>query len=128
MTISGTQVVAVEIVGDMTLMASDSRNRDTHLGREGLEYKTFPTSSFVLTEPLDVSVIPPEGEAVAFDGVGELTVRDVTRVETIAMESTMVGDQIVVIGSLFIQTDDYGASIDNIHEATMEFSVVFNRE
>lgn len=125
LTATESQITAVEIVADMTQLESDSSLRDSHLGDEGLEYNTYPTSTFVLTEPIDIPVIPDEGTVSTFSAVGELTVRDIANPVTVALEATIVNGQLVVVGSTDLALDDYGASVSSTDSATMEFSIVF---
>ena len=122
-----TAVTAVNIEADLTQLTSDSSLRDSHLGDEGLQYHEFPTSTFVLDRPIEIAEVPADGVAVAFDAVGQLTVRDVTEPVTIALEGTMVAGQLIVAGSAEIDLDTFGASVTSTSEATMEFSLVFDR-
>lgn len=121
------EVTAVNIVGDMTLLESDSSVRDDHLGDEGLETNVFPTSTFVLTEPIAISSIPAAGVEETFTAVGELTVKDVTLPITIDLQAVIVEDKFVVAGNSTIDLEDFGAIISNTTEAVMEFSLVFTR-
>ena len=125
LTASETQITAVEIAADMTQLKSDSSLRDDHLGDEGLEYNTHPTSTFSLTDPIDIE-IPEEGTELAFEAVGELTVRDITHTVTVALDATTIDGQLIVVGSTDISLDDFGASVRSTEEATMEFSLVFS--
>lgn len=121
------QITDVTIVADMTQLESDSSVRDGHLGDEGIEHNTYPTSTFVLSEPITVEAIPLEGEETSFSAVGDLTVRDITLPVTIELDALVVDDRFIVAGSTFIDLDDYGASVSSTNEATMEFSIVFAR-
>jgi len=125
LTASDTQITAVEITADMTQLKSDSSLRDDHLGDEGLEYNTYPTSTFSLTDPIDIE-IPDEGAELAFEAVGELTVRDITETVTVLLDATTLDGQLIVVGSTDIDLDDFGASVRSTDEATMEFSLVFS--
>lgn len=120
-------VETVDIVVDMTIMSSDSRLRDDHLGDDGFEYRTYPTSSFSLTEPINVPAIPDQGVEVAFTATGELTVREITQPVTLDLQAAIVDERLIIVGSTTISTEDFGASISNITEAIMEFSLIFAR-
>lgn len=124
---TGTQITGVNITVDMTQLTSDSSLRDEHLGDEGIEYNTYPTSTFELTEPIDITTVPAEGVAASFQAMGNLTVREITLPVVINLEGTLVGDQLVVAGSADINLDDYGASVSSTDTAVMEFSLVFTQ-
>ncbi len=121
------QIVAVTITADMTQLTSDSSLRDEHLGDEGIEYNTYPTSTFVLTNPIDIGAVPEEGVTLSFDAVGDLTIRDISRPVTISLEGAQVDGDLVIVGSAELSLDDFGASVSSTDQATMEFSLVFSK-
>jgi polyisoprenoid-binding protein YceI len=121
------QITSVAITADMTQLTSDSSLRDEHLGDEGIQYNTYPTSTFVLTEPIEIPADPTEGTELAFAAVGELTVREITLPVVVDLNAAILGGQLVVVGSTEISLDDYGASISGTDTATMEFSLVLAR-
>lgn len=127
LTAAGAVINAVEAEVDMTGLVSDSRVRDDHLGDEGFEWRTYPTSTFSLSEPIVVDPVPDEGQQTAFTAIGDLTVRDITRSVTVQLEAVVVDDQLVVVGSTPLMLDDFGASVSGTSEAVMEFSLVFER-
>lgn len=127
LTATENEIVAVSIVGDLTLLESDSSLRDEHLGDEGLETNIFPTSTFELTEPISIGEIPAAGVESTFSAVGELTVKDITQPVTIELQAVVVEDRFVVAGSTEVALADFEAVIGSTTEATMEFSLVFER-
>ncbi len=127
LTATDDQITAVNVVGDMTMLTSDSSVRDDHLGDEGLETNVHTTSTFVLTEPISISEIPAAGVETTFSAVGDLTVKEITRSVTIALQAVVIDDKFVVTGSTDIALEDFQATIGNTTEATMEFSLVFSQ-
>lgn len=119
LTITGTTIPLVSVEVDMTTLQSDSSRRDGALGSRGLETDTFPTATFLLVEPIELGSLPAVGEAIAFDGVGDLTLHGVTQTVSIPLEAQLVDDTtIVVVGSLEVAFADYGI------EAPTGFSVL----
>lgn len=125
---SDTEILAVDVTADMSTLASDSRFRDEHLGTEGLETQRFSTSRFVLVEPIAIDLDAVDGTSGEFEAMGELTVKNVTNPVTVALEGTIVGEKLVVVGSTELDLNDFGATISSIEAATMEFSLVFVRK
>lgn len=121
------EISLVNITVDMTTLTSDSSLRDGHLGDEGIEYDTYPISTFVLSEPIAIDEIPTDGVSMTFSAVGELTVRDITLPVVVELEGALVGEQLVVVGSTEISLEEYGASVNDTTEAVMEFSLIFAR-
>lgn len=122
---SDTEILDVDVTADMTTLASDSRFRDEHLGTEGLETRTYTASRFVLTDPIAVDLQAVDGASGSFDAIGELTVKDTTEAVTVRLEGTLVGEQLVVVGSTELDLRVFSATISGIETATMEFSLVF---
>jgi polyisoprenoid-binding protein YceI len=127
LTASATQISEVAVTADMTQPTSDSSLRYEHLGDEGVQYNTYPTSTFELTEPIEISDVPADGEALAFSATGDLTVRDSTLPVVVDLDAAVVEGQLIVVGSTEISLDDYGAAVGSTKTATMEFSLVFTK-
>lgn len=137
MEIAGNQVVAASFVADMTQLITDSAGRTEALqGRSGgLETSTFPEAIFVLTEPIDLGEIPPEGVAIEVEAVGDLTVHGVTRNVSIPLTAEHQAGVIVVFGSLEgmllsdydIPTPTAVVVVSVEDNATMELQLFFTR-
>jgi polyisoprenoid-binding protein YceI len=110
LTIEGTTVTAVTIEADMTAITTNESRRDDKV-QSALDTGEFPTATFVLTEPIELGDAANSGESVSVAAVGELTIRGVTTPATIPLEAQLVGDNIVVVGSLDIVFADYGVSV-----------------
>ena len=128
----GATITVVEIEADVTRLVSDDSRRDRALETRGLETATYPTASFSLTQPIALDAVPAEGDKIAVDAVGELTLHGVTREVTIPLEGQRTGGFVVVVGSIGIQFGDYEMvaprpfivlAIDEF--GVMEFQLVF---
>ena len=108
LTFDGAAITNVEIEADLTRLVSDDSRRDRALGSQGLEINTYPTASFSLTQPIALDAVPAEGDTIAVDAVGELTLHGVTNQVTIPLEGQRTGGFVVVVGSLEIVFADYG--------------------
>jgi polyisoprenoid-binding protein YceI len=134
MTVTETEVTAVDIEVDMTTLQSDQDRRDNAIRSRGLETDTFPTGTFTLTEPLAIPEDIDSGAEVQSVATGELTLHGVTNEVTVDLDARLVGDQAVVVGSSPVALTDYGIepptgaavlSVDN--EGEFEFQVFFSR-
>ncbi len=110
LTIEGTTVTAVTIEADMTAITTNESRRDDKV-QSALGTGEFPTATFVLTEPIELGDAAASGESVSVDATGELTIHGVTTPVTLPLEAQLVGDNIVVVGSLDIVFADYGVSV-----------------
>ena len=135
MTVDGSAVLSVAVEADMTTLTSDSSSRDGQLRDRGLETNTFPTASFVLTQPMDLGVTPTVGQSVSAVAVGDLTLHGVTNEIEMPVEAELIdGQTIVAVGSVEIDMRDYDIeppvgfrvlSIDEI--GTIEMQLIFGR-
>jgi polyisoprenoid-binding protein YceI len=110
LTIEGTTVTAVTIEADMTAITTNEGRRDDKV-QSALDTGEFPTATFVLTEPIELGDAATSGESVSVAAAGELTIHGMTTPVTIPLEAQLVGDNIVVVGSLDIVFADYGVSV-----------------
>lgn len=130
----GSTITAVEVVADLSTLASDDDRRDGQLRRQALETNQFPEATFVLTEPIAIDGDSGSGETIAATAVGDLTIHGVTNRVELALEGQLVDGVVVVVGSTVILLADYdiekpsALSVLSVSdEATMEMQLVFTR-
>jgi polyisoprenoid-binding protein YceI len=109
--LEGTALAAVEIEVDMTSLESDDNRRDGAMSRQALETSAFATATFVLTGPVELGSVPEEGVAISVVATGDLTLHGVTQALEIPLEAQLVGDRIVVVGSVDIVYRDFDISL-----------------
>lgn len=104
--IEGTTLLGGSFVADFTAIVSNDSRRDNKI-RGALDTSQFPTGTFVLTEPVDFSAIPTDGESASVVATGDLTVHGITNSIQIPLEARLVDEVIVVVGSVDIVFADY---------------------
>lgn len=110
-TVEGTSLTAATMTVDMTSVATDNTSRDGQfLGI--LKTSEFPTSTFTLTGPVDISAIA-NGVATV-QASGELTVAGVTKPVTATLSAQMTADGVEVQGSIPVTFADYGIAAPNL--------------
>jgi polyisoprenoid-binding protein YceI len=110
MTIQGTTVPKASFDVDMTTITTDDARRDGAIRTQAIETARFPKATFVLTQPIELGSIPPDGEQIQVDATGDLTLHGVTRTVTVPLQAQRKGDVIAVVGSLEVQFADYSIS------------------
>src|SRR6185369_15601101 len=73
LSIAGSTVEKGDFTVDMTTVKSDSGNRDNQFQGRIMDTSTFPTSTFTLTQPIDLGSVPAEGQTVTASATGDLT-------------------------------------------------------
>jgi polyisoprenoid-binding protein YceI len=108
LTLAGSMVSAVSITADLTVLASDSAQRDDQLRRQAIQTDTFPTATFTLTAPIALGSLPADGATVGATATGDLTIHGVTKSVQISIRAQRRGGIIAVAGSIPIVFGDYG--------------------
>ncbi len=132
-TLDGAQVTAAEFTVQMATVTSDSTRRDGQFRNRIMSTDEFPTSTFVLTSPIDFGAVPVEGEQITATATGDLTLRGVTRSVTFEVTAQWNGDRIGVLGSIPVLFSDYEIPDPSNGIATvkddglLEFVLVFTK-
>lgn len=133
-TIDGNSLTEGSFEVDMASVTSDQSRRDGQFRGRIMEVETYPTATFELTEPLDLSGIneqQTEGEATA---TGDLTVHGVTNEVTFDIKGVRSGAQIQITGSIPIVFADYnidnpsGGPAQTEDSGLLEFALNFEKE
>jgi len=109
-TIEGTTVTAATIEADLAATTTNDSRRDDRVP-SALDTATYPTATFVLTEPVELDADAAGGTSVTVDATGDLTVHGITRQVTIPLQAQLVDGTIVIVGSTEITFADYGVSV-----------------
>jgi polyisoprenoid-binding protein YceI len=87
--LDGDALVAATIVGNLTALTTDIRQRDGATQR-ALNTATHPTTTFTLTEPVDLGTDPVVGQTITVEARGELTLNGVTQPVTATLDAVLL--------------------------------------
>lgn len=118
-TIGGTELTAATITVSMTSVTTDSSDRDGQF-LDILKTGANPTSTFTLTEPVDISAV--SGGVASVSAVGDLTVAGVTKSVTVALKAQTTADGVEVSGSIPVTFSDFGVDAPNLGFVKVENS------
>ncbi|MBS1837032.1 MAG: YceI family protein [Actinobacteria bacterium] len=110
MAISGTSVTAADITVDMTKITTNQSRRDQRV-QDALATDQFPTARFELTAPIDLGPDATSGQSVTVTAKGDLTVHGVTKAVQFPLQAKLVGDTVVVVGSIDVTFADFGVKV-----------------
>lgn len=110
LTLAGTTITDTTIEADLSAIVTNASRRDNAVQR-ALDTGSFPIARFTLLAPIEIGAIPAEGEPVPVVAVGELTIKGVTQPIEIPLETQLVEDLIVVVGSVDITFADWGVEM-----------------
>lgn len=131
--IAGSQVSDGQWTVDMTTFKSDESRRDNQFNGRIMSVDQFPTSTFVLTSPIDFGAVPADGETITASATGDLTLRGTTRSVTFDVQATFQNGRIGVLGQIPIVFADYGipnpsfATITTEDNGLLEFVLIFDK-
>lgn len=108
-TIDGETVTAVNIEADMSAITTDISRRDSAT-RRALDTDSFPSATFVLTEPIELGADPAAGEPISATATGDLTVHGVTNSVELAIDAQLVDNVIAIVGTTDVVFADYGVT------------------
>ena len=131
--IAGTSVDSGDFTVDMTTFKSDESRRDGQFNGRIMSVDQFPTSTFVLTQPIDFGEIPADGVTITATATGDLTLRGVTKPVTFDVQATFANGRIGVLGQIPVVFADFGipnpsiATISTEDNGLLEFVLIFDR-
>ena len=99
---------------DLSTLQSDSGRRDRAIRERWLESAKYPLATFVAT---GVESMPPDadfGKDVAFQVVGDMTIRDATKPLTWDMTAKVDGETLTGNASTFLYMKDFGFDAPDI--------------
>ena len=108
LTLDGSVLAQATITGDLTALTTDIRQRDGRAQR-AMNTDTHPTSTFELTEPVELGTEPVPDDRLTLDAAGELTLNGVTQPVSAAIEAILLGsdDRLLVTGSFEVLLSDH---------------------
>ncbi|MHA7304715.1 YceI family protein [Arthrobacter sp. TMN-49] len=110
-TIDGTSLSAAQITVSMTSVATDNSRRDGQF-LSILKTAEFPTSTFTLTEPVDIAAV--NDGVTSVQATGDLTVAGVTKSVTVSLEAQTTAAGVEVQGSIPISFSDFGIAAPDL--------------
>ena len=107
MVAAGTTINEGQFTVDMATFSSDEGRRDAQFNGRVMDVSTFPTSTFVLTAPIDFGSIPSDGGTVNTTATGDLTLRGTTKSVTFDVQGTFKNSLIGVLGQIPVVFADW---------------------
>lgn len=106
--ITGAIITEATFTVDVASIRSDSSRRDEQFAGRIMETDLYPTASFVLTAPIDIGTIPPEGQDVSLTATGDLTLHGVTKAVTFDLTARVDNGRVGVLAAIPVVFADFG--------------------
>lgn len=129
-TVAASKLESADITVDVASITSPESMRDNRF-RSSMIMDTdkFPTATWKLSEPVDISSVPESGEPHAVEATGEMTIKGVSKTVTTPLNIQRSGASVIVQGSVPVTWTDYGVTppslgfVDVQDTGTIEFLV-----
>ena len=131
--ISGTTVNTATFSVDMTKVASGESQRDNQFRNRIMNTSQFPTATFALTSPIELTSVPANLVEITAKASGKLTLHGTTKEITIDLKARRNGASLEINGTVPITFSDYGISNPSGGPASvgdngeMEFLIILTR-
>ncbi len=134
LTIAGSTVTAAAFSVPMATVHSDKSQRDAQFDGRIMDVSQYPTGTFTLTSPIDLTPLPAAGVIKDYTAHGRLTLHGTTRPVTFTLSAERKGSQIEVSGDIAVLFSDYDISnpsfagfVTTQDHGLLEFLLVFDR-
>jgi polyisoprenoid-binding protein YceI len=130
-TINGTTLDAASLTVDLTKVTSDQSRRDNQFQGRIMNTSSYPTATFVLTQPVRLATLPADGVQVTETVTGNLTMHGTTKPVTFQITARRSRTAIQVSGSIPITFADWnianpsGGPVTTEDHGTLEFLLNF---
>ena len=110
MVIAGTTVSAASFSVDMKKFETNEDQRNTQFHNRIMNTGQFPTATFELTGPIDLTAIPENLTQITVKATGKLTLHGATNTVTFDLLARRNGAHVEVNGTIPVTFSDYGIS------------------
>jgi polyisoprenoid-binding protein YceI len=107
MGVHGSTVQTGRFSVDFRQIECDGGSTCTQHIQQIMDVADFPYETFVLTSPIRLGSVPPDGKQVSTPVTGQLTLRGVTQAVTFTLTARRNSARIDVLGSIPVDRDDY---------------------
>jgi polyisoprenoid-binding protein YceI len=134
LTIANSEVTTATFTVDMTTVRSDEARRDDQFDGRIMDVATYPTSTFDLTQPIDLGTIPADGSTRTYHATGKLTLHGVTKTVTFTVQARRSGQTFEVAGQIPVTFADYQIGnpsfgpVSTQDHGILEFRLDFTKE
>ena len=119
-TIVGQTMTEASFEVEVATITSDDGRRDNQFRGRIMDAATFPTATFVLTEPVALGVDAVDEATVEVDINGSLTLRGVSREVTASVKARVASGRIGILGSIPVVFTDFDIVDPSIPGITVE--------
>jgi polyisoprenoid-binding protein YceI len=118
--IDGTRVTAGDFSVDLTTVQSDESRRDNQFQGRIMDTATYPTATFKLAQPIELSSLPADGATISAKAQGQLTLHGTTRQVTVDVSAQRSAGSIRLSGQIPVTFADWNIPNPSFGPASTE--------
>ncbi|AOW93728.1 hypothetical protein BFN03_16655 [Rhodococcus sp. WMMA185] len=119
-TVDGEELTAADVTVQVSTITTDVSIRDQMFRDNILDTGTFPTATFALSSPVDLSDLPTDGSVGEVTAEGTLTLDGQSRPVSVDMDVLHSGDNLIASGSVPVTWTDFGVQPPSLGFVTVE--------
>jgi polyisoprenoid-binding protein YceI len=119
-TVDGTRVTAGDFSVDLTTVQSDESRRDNQFQTRIMDTATYPTATFKLAQPIELSSLPADGATISAKAQGQLTLHGTTRQVTVDVSAQRSAGSIRLSGQIPVTFADWNIPNPSFGPASTE--------
>lgn len=119
-TIEADKLTAADVTVRVAAITTDSSQRDGQFRGRVMDTDAYPTATFVLADPVDLSALPTDGTTATLPVTGTLTLKDRSLPVTVDVEVLRSGAELVASGSVPVTWSDFGVEPPSLGFVTVD--------
>ena len=119
-TVDGGTLTAGNITVDVNGLQTDVEKRDINVRRTILHTDDYPTATFTVSTPVDVTGVPDNGEPGTVTVTGMLNLHGVEKEVTAEFDVLRTGNRLVIAGTVPINRIDFGVETPDFVAAKVD--------
>lgn len=121
-TIEGEKLTAGEVTVQVASIKTDSDRRDSQFAGNVMNTGAYPTATFRIDTPIDLSSVPRDGTTTTITVPGTLTLKGQSKPATVDMTVLHSRDSLIASGSIPVTWTDFGVEPPSLGFVTVDGS------
>ncbi|MFD4265682.1 YceI family protein [Rhodococcus sp. NPDC058481] len=121
-TVEADKLTAAEITVQVASITTDNTRRDGQFTGNVMSASNFPTATFTLDGPVDLSGLPLDGTTATVTATGTLTLKGAARPVAVDLEVLRSGESLIASGGIPVTWTDFGVQPPSLGFVTVDGS------
>lgn len=120
--VEGEKLTSGEVTVQVASIKTDSDRRDGQFTGNVMDTSTYPTATFTIDSPVDLSAVPTDGTTATVTVSGTLTLKGQSKPVSVDMTVLHSGDSLIASGSIPVTWTDFGVEPPSLGFVTVDGS------